>query len=198
MNEQEIAQPALANDELPSPPSIPTGNAEAALAFDVGAEEVESAQEFGEALPAGVYHFRVDKISITLKNSEDWKEEQLPQIQVNWKCQEEPHVGHTFTDWVPYVSQNLVDQSRAGNKAAQQLVKSRLGRIKMITEGCEYKIDGRFNPIAFFNTHPECKIQLSVKAGKTKDLANPGQYIDSGLLQNNAVKYIPLSTPTRK
>lgn len=189
------------DDELPAPPSGPqaaqsaepiSGAIDGALLGDV--------PKLGEALPIGTYHFRLDRYS------ESWAEpdksaspEELlfgkqPQFLLFWSCQEEPHTGQPFVDFVEWVSPDVLKMAAERNQSALKLLRTRLARAKAILQAAEYPIVGQLDYKTFLSSHPEIKIQLGLREGKQK--TSSGELVPTGEMRNRPIRYISLRRPT--
>ena len=159
--EDEILQ-----DELPSPPS-PAENSTIEDTLD--ASLLTDVPKLGEAMPAGTYAFRLDsfKEAWTTKNSktgEDLaKEDQQPYFAVQWKCQQEPHVGRVVFENIPWVrTQDAKDANNFESPRraeAKKTLNNRLPRAKEIMEAAGFTPSGNFGFKQFLGSNPELKLQ---------------------------------------
>lgn len=185
------------NDELPVAPETASDDNKTQpvdAKFDADFMFGKDVPKLGDHLPIGKYHFRADRFF------EGWQEPdkndpqallfgRQPYFNVIWSCQQEPHTGLRFADFVNWVSPDTYQQAKAGNPAARAICRERLQRARTIMEECEYK-GGDFKE--FLNSHPECYIQVGLRPKKVK--VN-GELKDTGELNNNAIKYESLRRP---
>jgi hypothetical protein len=128
---EEVAALPTAPGATPSGPSIDGSYDE---------DVVNMAPRMGDAIPAGTYHFRLDRFSEGWQDVHDKGVDPAfgiqPYFLIFWKCQEEPHVGRTFMEFCPWVTKEVFEGAKAGNQAAVNLVKDRLWKSRSIKEGC--------------------------------------------------------------
>ena len=179
------------DNEMPTPPAAGEETAVEQVVGAMDAADLTDVREMGEVIPAGTYHFRLDKYNTgwseprdSTKNGYISGEETLgkqPWFQLFWKAQVEPHVGRVFTDFCPFVNQETFKAARQGNPVARQILQDRLWKLKSIMSASGMKPSGSFDAIAFLDSHPEVKIVTGIGENKqTKEQ------------QNRAVKYLPL------
>jgi hypothetical protein len=190
-------------DDVPGAP-VPSGAAEAAALDGNGdASMFEGVPEMGETIPIGTYHFRLDKWQTYFNESgkDDPKTfadgtaiPKQPAVQIFWNCQQEPHTGRTFTDFTPWVSPEVRAKAKTGDAIALAILKDRLWKFKSVMKAAGFTPGPTFDLVKdFLAQHPEVKIQVGLKAGKTKNAA--GQYVEDGSQQNKVVKFLPLARP---
>lgn len=163
-----------------------------------GADLLSDVPGLMEPFPIGTFHFRLDHYASTQPepNPEQIQKygamAKQPQFQLNWVCQQEPHTGRTFVDFVPWVTPEVVKAARAGDPIARELIRKRLPRAKVIMEAAAYKPTGEFDFKEFLGSNPELKIQLGIQEAKTKV---GGVLKATGLMRNTAVQYVSLVRP---
>lgn len=202
------------DDEMPAAPAggaaaaVGTG-AEKSFSGEVDAESYEKTPEMGEPLPAATYHFRLDSYR------EGWNDPPKPEdkeyaygaqpyFMLKWIAQQEPVVGRVFSEFVPWVNDEVVKAATSGDSNARAVITDRIWKAKSIASAAGFKpAPGQgFNAKTFFSTNPEIKISLSVDAKKKKD-NDPtsktfGSYVTTDQKGNKAVAYLPLFGEPRK
>jgi hypothetical protein len=199
---KHFAPDAVKQDEFDDLPSAPAGGHEEAQAVEAGgdAEMFEGVGKLGETIPNGTFHFRLSQVvakgstvpteqgtkpPVPNKYSSGEDMDAQPWFMVEFVCQQEPHTGKRFAEFVGWVSANLRKKAAGGDAAAKQQLKNRLVRAKAIMEAAGYKPTGAFDlERDFFSTNPEVRIQVG--QGKNKQ---------SGEEQNRALKYFALNRP---
>lgn len=196
------------DDEMPAAPA--GGGAAAALAEaqrtftgNVDFESYEKTPEMGEAIPVGTYHFRLDSYREGWNNEPKPGEKEFafgaqPYFMVKWVAQQEPIVGRAFTEFVPWVSDSVVEAAVAGNSDARGIITDRIWKAKSIASAAGFKPapGSGFNAKTFFATNPEIKISLGLEKRKTKDAT--GKYVATDQDQNKVNAYLPLFGEPRK
>jgi hypothetical protein len=185
-------------DDLPSPPlaSQPIDDTlDPTLLTDV--------PKMGEAIPVGTYAFRLDSFTEnwTTKdyktNQELAPEEQQPYYALQWKCQQEPHVGRVVFENVPWVRRE--DTKAASNPSdprradARKILNNRLPRAKEIMEAAGFTPSAGMSFKQFLQTNPEIKLQLKLKERQSK--GQDGKWHGTGDWQNEVQKHISLHRP---
>lgn len=187
---------SIADDEnLPSPPSgAEAGQSTTTIDGSFDANDLAAVPKLGEAIPVGTYHFRAesytehDQPTNDKTPADELRFGAQPVFWVIWSCQQEPHTGRTFLDFINWVKPEVFAAARGGDKAAQKVLAARLSRAKMVMEGASYKPVGKSDFKAFLATNPELKIQVSLKERKSKG-------VGTGEMANGAVKYLSLNRP---
>jgi len=185
--------PETLNDELPTPPEDITQ--ELSGIFDESL--LDDVPDVNEAIPKGTFHFRVDQYFINWNEPTDrqgnqlWPEKQ-PDLGILWKCQEEPHTGRSFIKNVPWVTPDVFEKASQGDPAARELIRVRLPQAKAMLKGCEFRLGGKDFFKDFLDEHPEARLTISVKEKKRRE---GSEFVGTGEMKNDIVKYIPLSVP---
>lgn len=185
-------------DEMPAPPPASDEVKEVVIDGVVEASDFQDVPKFGDVLPLGTYHFRLERFTESEQEAfEDaTPEEKLfgnqPQFMVSWVCQQEPHTGLQFLDFVPWVNEEVKEAAKDGNSVARGIYRRRLSRAKSIMEAAEFKPTGTFNFKEFLGWHPEIKIQVGLRSRKQKV---DGQLKDTGQKMNFAIQYLSLRRP---
>ncbi len=186
------------DDELPSPPANSEA-ASAAVVVDgtIDGDLLAKVPELGEAIEKGTYHFRLDRYSEGWNDPDPKNPEELlfgkqPYFSLFWVCQEEPHTGQQFMDFVSWANKDTFAAASSGNRTALNIVRTRLSRAKNILMAAEYPTGGSFDIKKFFSEHPEVKIQLGIREKKEKI---NGELKGTGQMVNNAIKYLSLRAP---
>lgn len=185
------------DDEVPEAPVAAEGDAPVSGFMDAAA--MEDVPLMGEPFPVGTYHFRLDSYT------ESWFEPSVedvekyaglarqPQFQLHWSCQQEPHTGRVYMDFMPWVTEECVKAAVGGNPLAKELVKKRLFAAKTLMLACGFKPVGAFDFKGdFLGANPEVRIQLSVREAKTRV---DGKLQPTGEMRNRTVKYVSLQRP---
>lgn len=197
MSDENLNGVGMMDDEMPAPP--PAGEQpQGVVASEVPEDIFEGVGELGEAIPKGTYHFRLDRTFLNWHAPEVGSDEERfgpqPNYGILWSAQQEPHTGKTFMDTCPWVNQKTIEGAAAGDPVAKSLLRKRLVRAKAIIKAADYPMAG-LKIDAFFAAHPEVKILVGISEKKTKDPSNPGKYVGTGQMVNNALKYISLRRP---
>lgn len=185
-------------DEFDDMPVAPGAASDAVTVETEGdADMFEGVGKLGETIPNGTFHFRLDAVIAkgatvpTDQNKQplhydDGSEvDPQPWFMVGFKCQQEPHTGKSFAEFVGWVSAKARTKAKAGDSQGKELLRRRLVRAKAIMEAAGFKPTGSYDlERDFFATNPEVRIQVG--QGKNKQ---------SGEDQNKAVKYFPLNRP---
>lgn len=196
-------------DDMPIPPAqaVPQGSAaDGGPEIDGSAspEDMEGVATMGEAIPAGTFHFRLEKFTEGWGEALDDNKQPLhfgdgsvvdkqPYFMLDFVCQQEPHVGRRFGEFAPWVSQSVRVKAKAGDKVARGLLQDRLWKFKSIMDAAGFKPTAAYDlKKDFLSTHPEIKIQLGIQEGKTKI---NGKYVPDGSTRNKSVRYISLNRP---
>jgi hypothetical protein len=191
-------QPWSLADEmnLPAPPAAathtPAGDTSTNATFtsaDIDSETLDALPDGPEPLPKGVYHFR-------LESFEKRSNENGPNFNITFTCQQEPETGRKTFDTVPYVTAEQVtaaqDPSNPDNAKARKTLKDRLWKLNQLRKAAHYSSPGGFNPETFFGSNPEVFIDLDVEEKMDKDDA--GKYTKpTGTFRNKVKKYLPLT-----
>lgn len=202
----------VADDELPAPPAVAQQAAGDQPAVEVSGEvssDVFDLVTGQEPLPQGTYVFRLDEYRTRMDDAPKADEDPFgfggqPAFMVFNACQQEPHVGHNFMEYVTWCTPEVFaaamgPKDHPKTQAARKLVNSRLWKAKDILEGAGFKPSGKFDFKAFMDTHPEYKIQLKVVEKKAKtgrvDAQGNKIYEKTGQNVNQSVKYFPLNRP---
>lgn len=189
---------AVKQDEFDEPlPSAPGTDSVQTVETEGDASMFEGVGKLGETIPNGTFHFRLESVvargakpptdrgSTTVSKYDDGSDvDPQPWFMVRFVCQQEPHTGKGFTEFVGWASGTLRKKAAAGDTYAKQQLKNRLIRIKAMMEASGYKPTGAFNLEEFFAMNPEVRIQIG--QGKNKQ---------SGEDQNTALKYFPINRP---
>lgn len=195
-------------DDMPAAPGV-GGTTEVEVSGEGVAGMFDDVPEMGEAIPMGTYHFRLEryssgasavKVDNKLESSprkrfaDGTEIPDQPWFQLFWSCQQEPHTGRVFTDFMPWVSLEVVSKAAAGDTEAIAIRKDRLWKAKAVCKAAGFGVAGNFNiKTDFLDVHPELKIQVGLEAGKTK--VN-GKYVADGSQRNKPIKYLSLSRPS--
>jgi hypothetical protein len=186
------------DDELPQ---APTGGAAGQMApvetLDVSEDIYATVPKMGDTIPAGTYHFRLDR----------WQKaayEDGPVYSLQWRCQEEPHTGRVCFSNCPWPTAADIKTANdpslpAGAKQeAQKRVNDRLVVAKAIQEAAGCK-PGSMPFEDFLNTNPEMKLTIGVTEKKQRDakLGADGKpkFSGTGENKNKVQKYISLHRP---
>lgn len=197
----------LLNDELPSPPPESVGGSaegeSTPIADTIDASLFQDVPKMGEAMPVGTYIFRLDSYTEHW-TSEDYKtgrkleeSEKQPYFSLQWKCQQEPHVGRVVFENVPWVKPE--DVRDAANPAsprraeARKILNDRLPRAKEIMQEAGFTPSGQMKFKDFLGTNPEMKIVVKIREVKRKNQA--GQLQGTGEWRNEVGKHISLHRP---
>ena len=196
MSEPNVNAPI--DDELPTPPSQAAPEQAPPVDGNIDASLLGEVPKLGEALPVGTYHFRAERYMEMWQEPDKNSPEELlfgsqPQFMIFWTCQEEPHTGATFPDFIQWVNQETMQAAKGGNRTALTLLRSRLQRAKSILTAAEYPVGSSLDFKAFLASHPEIKIQLGVRERKMKDAT--GVPKGTGEMVNNAIRYTGLRMP---
>jgi hypothetical protein len=207
-------------DNIPAPPdagSVPAGAPAATgtspqpeIDGSIESDAFEGVATMGESLPMGTYHVRLDKYTEGWNNEDERVDNQdknspplkfsdgevvgkLPYFTLEWIVQQEPHTGRRYSEFAPWVTPTILQKAKAGDHVARQLLKDRLWKMKSIMAAANYNPHGPYNiKTDFFARHPEVKVQLGLKAGKSKI---NGQWVEDGSQQNKTIRYLPLNRP---
>jgi hypothetical protein len=194
----------LINDELPSPPvgtSDVDGAAAAPIDDSLDASLLTDVPKMGEAMPVGTYAFRLDSFK------EQWTEkdyktgepllEKQPYFALQWKCQQEPHVGRVVFENVPWITSTDAkaanDPQNPRRAEARQTINKRLPRAKEIMEAAGFQPSGQFGFKQFLGSNPELKLTLKVKERQQK--GPDGKFHGTGEWSNEVVKHLSLHRP---
>lgn len=186
-------------DELPSAPGAEHSE-QVAVETAGDADMFEGVGKLGETIPNGTYHFRLNQIvakgatvpseqgtkpPVPLRYSSGEEMDAQPWFMAEFVCQQEPHTGKRFAEFIGWASATLRKKAKEGDAMAKQQLKNRLVRIKAIMEAAGFKPAGSYDlERDFFATNPEVRIQVG--QGKNKQ---------SGEDQNRALKYFSLTRP---
>lgn len=171
-------------------PQAPGGETETVEFSDtVDASIFDGVSEQQEALPLGIYHFRLDQC-----NKRTGGDDKEPYFQTGWVCQEEPHVGRLVIVNISWVSEEVAKAAVAGDATAKETVRKRMWKAKQIMSACGYQPSGSFSFSDFAATNPEAKIQTGRKPGKAAD--GTGKFVLTGQMNTTAIKFHPLHRPT--
>jgi len=186
-------------DELiPSPPQ--TG---APIDDEIDASLLADVPKMGDCMPAGTFAFRLEKFTEAW-TEEDFEsgrkftdEEKQPLFNLQWRCQQEPHVGRVVFERVPWVRAETIkaanDPQNPARGSAQAIINKALPRAKQIMEAAGFAPTGKFGFRQFLGSNPEMKLQINVAEKKMKDPA--GKWVGSGEMKNNIVKHLSLHRP---
>jgi len=185
--------------ELPSPPS---GEAQA-IDDTMDASLLTDVPKLGDALPQGTYHCRLDKFTEawTKEDFETGRElaehEKQPQFLIQWRCQQEPHVGRVILENVPWVrpedAKAANDPQNPRRGEAKSIINRALPRAKQIMEAAGFNPTAQFGFRQFLGSNPEMLIQVNVKEKKQKN--SEGKWVGSGEFKNGVVKHLSLHRP---
>lgn len=195
------------DDEMPAAPAGAAAPAPAAEAKtfsgNVDFESYDKTPEMGEAIPVGTYHFRLDSYREGWNNPPKPEDKEFqfgaqPYFMIKWVAQQEPVVGRAFTEFVPWVSDSVVEAAVGGNSDARAIITDRIWKAKSIASAAGFKpAPGQgFNAKTFFATNPEIKISLGLEKKKTKDAT--GKYVATDQDQNKVNAYLPLFGENRR
>ncbi len=190
----------LLTDELPSPPE---GQAVPEIDDVIDASLFGDVPKMGDAIPAGTYAFRLEKYEEGW-SSTDYKtgrtlsdEEKQPYFSLQWKCQQEPHVGRVVFDIVTWVKTSDVkaanDPQNPRRGEARSILNKRLPKAKAIMEAAGFVPTGQFGFKQFLATNPELKLQLKLK--EKQDKQPNGTWKGNGDYTNDVQKYLSLHRP---
>lgn len=200
MSTNEAATPW--NDELPAPPDEggPSGKGDVTpVSGVISGSLFGDVPKFGDTIPKGTWAFRLDGVMDMWPDQRgDDPEEALfgkqPSFMLRWVCQQEPHTGLQFMDWVDWVNEETIKEAIGGHPVAKSILKKRLMRIKAIMEECGFKPKSNFDiKQDFFNTHPEVNIQVGIREKKQR--GPEGKPVGTGQMVNFAVQYMSLHRP---
>jgi hypothetical protein len=193
----------LMNDELPSPPSGGATGTAMAIDDQVDASIFDGVPKMGDAMPIGTYAFRLDKFTEewTVKDYKTGRElapeEQQPYFALQWKCQQEPHVGRIIFENVPWVksadAKAAMDPQNPRRAEAKTLINNRLPRAKEIMEAASFQPTGNFGFKQFLGSNPELKLQLKIKEAMQK--GPDGKLRGTGEWRNEVQKHLSLHRP---
>ena len=143
------------DDEMPAPPvnTSPTGPPPVDGTMD--GSLLDLVPTLGEAIEKGTYHFRLDRYTEGWNDPDPRNPEELlfgkqPYFQVFWSCQEEPHTGQQFMDFVSWVNKETFAAASQGNRTALNVIRTRLSRVKALLAAAEYPTTGSFDIKKFF------------------------------------------------
>jgi hypothetical protein len=145
----------------------------------------------------GTYHFKLVSYERKGKANDDGQGPD-PFFSLKFECQDPRFPKRIVFDNVTWVRACDLAAARAGDPAAQDKCKRRLGKIKQLQKEAGFKPPPTYNVMTdFLDKQPEVKIQLSVKERMHKDedptSSTFGKYvIKTGIMDNNVVKYIPV------
>lgn len=187
--------PAVADDEMPLAPAVANGDDTVAnemnISGEMDADIVATGVEGGDPLPPGTYHFKLVSYEKVGKPNDDGQGAD-PYFAITYECQDPRFPKRKTFDNVTWVRPFDLAGARAGDPAAQEKCKKRLGKIKALQTACGFKPSGKYDVMAdFLDKQPEVKIQLSVKERMQKD-ANNKYTVKTGIMDNNVVKYFPV------
>lgn len=183
-------------DDIPQAP-VATGAAVAAEIMDVPAEAYDTVPKMGDVMPAGTYHFRLEKYT-------EQAYEDGPVYSLQWRCQQEPHTGRVAFSNCPWPKAEDIKLANDPNapagprQEAQKRVNDRLVVSKAIQEAAGIK-PGTMPFKQFLNTNPELFLQLGVTEKKERtgqfDAKNQPIFKGTGEQKNKVQKYVPLVRP---
>jgi hypothetical protein len=205
--------PDMMEDELPQAPAGGTSGGDVAVTMaSVPADMYDAVPKMGDVMPAGTFHFRLDRYSKV-------SYEDGPVYSLTWRCQEEPHTGRVVFANCPWPKASDValandpDAPKGARAEAQKEVSKRLVVSKAIQEAAGIR-PGSMDFEEFLGTNPEVKITERVTgkkalkgvadamkgeyvndAGKVVDKAGQLLFEDTGEQKNIVVKYLSLARP---
>lgn len=195
-------------DEFDDIPQAPADGTPAEVAVgDIEGSMLGDVPKMGDPIPIGTWHFRADGYSkgATAQKDKDGNQRKFddgsdvppqPWFMIQWICQQEPHTGRRFGDMVNWIDPTVAAKAQAGDSVARQLIKNRCVAIKAIQDAAGWKPAGKYNlENDFLSKNPEVKIQLGIRPGKAKNPVTGKYDLDSGEMQNRAIKYVPLGRP---
>lgn len=199
--------PTITDDEMPSPPPVGTAGhvegetPEASFTSEIDASLFDDVPKKGDAIPEGTYHFRLE--SFKKKETASGKNKGQPFFEMQWKCQEEPHVGRVVFENCPWVSKEdisaAIDPTSPLRQEAKARINRRLPNAKEIMEASSFKPTGKFGFEEFLASHPEQKLQLKLKErqSKTDKVDKDGNpvYKGTGEMGNEVQKHLSLMRP---
>lgn len=196
----DVVGTGLLDDELPPPPdSGAPSDAQQPISGMMAGSLLDEVPKFGDVIPKGTWAFRLDgSLDFWNEPTKDDPEEALfgkqPAFLFRWVCQQEPHTGLQFMDFVEWANEETIREAIAGHPVARAIVKRRFMRIKAIMEECGFKPKGNFDVKQdFVNTHPELNIQVGVREKKQK--GPDGKAVGTGQMVNMAIQYMSLRRP---
>ena len=195
MNTDEMPIPTD-TDEMPAPPTAAAASTEAEpIPTEFNADVVAEAYGRGEAFPAGTFHFRLDGYSEGWGNEGSDEKNKLshlgnqPYFMLQWVCQQEPYVGKRYLQFLGWVNAETMKLAEKKDSQALGFAKERLGDVKTLMIGCNYKPHGRSDLKTFLESHPEAKISLTIRERKIKI---NGVLTPTGEMVNNVQKISPV------
>ncbi len=204
--EHQVAD-TIDDSEMPlAPQAQAQAQAEVEVDGTLDSSLLDGVPGMGEAIPIGTYHFRLD--SYTTGANEPAKDPKTglakrpdeerfgpqPYFLLNWSCQQEPHTGRRVQEFCGWCTQEVFKAAAGGDRTARQMVNNRLFVAKDLLPAIGMKAVGNLNFKDLLNTNPECKLQLKLQAGKSKNAT--GQYVVDGTTTNGVVKHVSLTRPS--
>jgi hypothetical protein len=193
------------DDEMPAAPA--SGGAASAAAAeapvrnfsgDVDFESYDKTPEMGEPIPQGTYEFRADSYregwgDAPKPGDKDFAYGAQPYFMLKWVAQTEPVIGRAFTDFLPWISNEVAVAAAGGDAGAQAIIQDRIWKLKTIASQAGFKpaAGSKFNAKDFLASNPVIKISLGVDKKKKKN-ATTGKYEATEELTNKVNAYLPL------
>jgi hypothetical protein len=195
------------DSEMPIAPTASAATTEIEIDGTLDSSLLEAVPGMGEAIPIGTYHFRLDSFTTGFNEpAKDSKtglarypdEEQFgpqPYFLLSWSCQQEPHTGRRVQEFCGWCTQEVFKAAAGGgNRTARRMVNNRLFVAKDLLPAIGLNAVGNINFKDLLATNPECKLQLKLQPGKSKDAS--GKYIPDGTMTNGVVKHVSLTRPS--
>lgn len=193
------------DDEIPQAPAgsvdeVPFGQ-EAQFDTSIDASLFDEVPRMGDPVPAGTYHFRLEKYEKRMT------EEGQPYFALQWNGQQEPIVGRKVFENVPWIlpedAKDAADPSSVRRAEARKILNNRLPKAKEIMEAAAFKPTGQFGFEQFLASNPEMKLVVKVKERQSatgrmvegKGGKQVKEYKGTGEMGNDVVKHLSLHRP---
>jgi hypothetical protein len=195
MSDELNTTTTMVDDEMPAAPvhegsdDVPFDTIE--VSGEMDASLIAEAVETGDALPHGMYPFKLLSFEKKGKINEDGKGPD-PYFAITFECTDPKYLKRKVFDNVTWVRACDLAGARAQDPEAKEKCRKRLGKMKALQAACNFKPTGSYDVINdFLVKQPELKIQVGQKERKVKDAA--GKYtISTGRIDNDVIKYFPL------